>query len=464
MASKVSIISTCTIKSSGRSPDNCKIIELTPWDIYELQIEYGQSGLLYPMPTFEQVRDLSKSTNTTTLIDHLRVSLSRTLDFFPPFCGRLEAAQEEKSGTTCFFVNCNNVGVQFNHAIADGVTVGDIMESNLVPHVVNDFFPLTGVQNTEATSQPFLAVQVTELVDGIFIGCAANHALVDGSSYWHFYNSWAEISRGCNVISKIPYLKRKFPFKMDHSSDRIYVPNERINAGDKFTPPALREKVFHFSRENVSKLKAKANHQMNTTKISSLQAVLAHLWQSVIRCRRLDHSEETTFEVSIDMRKRLNPPLPEGFFGNAIYPAPTTIKTGELLEHGFGWAALQINKTIATHDHEKLKCIYENWMNEPEVTKLGDLPSNYFMLNGSPQFNFYKYDFGWGKPIAHRGGVGNLLDGKITVSPGLGEGSMIVEICLSSETIQALEEDIIFGEFVNTTPMVAVEPTIRSRI
>ncbi|XP_015163724.1 uncharacterized acetyltransferase At3g50280-like [Solanum tuberosum] len=471
MASKVSIISTCTVKAAGRSqhhPDNCKIIELTPWDIYELQIEYFQNGLLFLMPTFEQVRDLSKTTNTSSLIDHLRVSLSRTLDFFPPFCGRLEAAPEEKSGTTSFFVNCNNVGVQFNHAIADGVTVGDIMESNVVPHVVHDFFPLSGVQNTEATSQPFLAVQVTELVDGIFIGCANNHALVDGTSFWHFYNSWAEVSRGFNVISKIPYLKRKFPFKIDHFSDRISIPNERINSGDKFIPPALqmlREKLFHFSKENVSKLKAKANHEMNTSKISSLQAVVTHVWLSVIRCRRLDHSEETTFEVSIDMRrKRLNPPLPEGFFGNAIYPAPTTIKTGELLEHGFGWAALQINKTIASHDHEKLKCIYENWMNDPEVPKLGDLPSNYFMLNGSPQFDFYKYDFGWGQPIAHRSGVGNMLDGKITVSPGLEEGSMILEICLSSETIQALVEDIIFGEFVNTTPIVGVERTIRPRI
>ncbi|KAG5621098.1 hypothetical protein H5410_006316, partial [Solanum commersonii] len=104
MASKVSIMSTCTVKAAGESviEDNCKIIELTPWDILELQIEYRQDGVLYRMPTSQQVRDI---TNT---------------NFFPPFCGRLEA--EEQSGTTCFFINCSNAGVQFNHAIADGVT------------------------------------------------------------------------------------------------------------------------------------------------------------------------------------------------------------------------------------------------------------------------------------------------------------------------------------------------------
>ncbi|KAG5621097.1 hypothetical protein H5410_006315 [Solanum commersonii] len=451
MASKVSIMSTWTVKAAGQSQinqehDNCKIIELTPWDILELQIEYGQGGVLCYMPTSQQVRDI---TNTSSLIDHLRVSLSRVLDFFPPLCGRFKA--EEQSGTaTCFFINCNNAGVQFSHAKADGVTVDDILDqSKCVPNVVGDFFPLNGVRNIEATSKPFLGVQVTELVDGIFIGCTANHALLDGSSFWHFFSSWAEISSGSNnVISKIPFLKRdEFPFKINNFSNRISIPNERINSYSNSTrdPTVLQQKIFHFTKESIAKLKSKANVEMNTTKISSLQAVLAHIWQSVIRCRNLDRNEETTFEVPIDMRKRLNPPLPEGFFGNAIYPATLTVKTGELLEHGgFEWAALQINEMIASHDHEKFKCIYETWMKDPEVLKIGDLPGNYFMLHNSPRFNFNKYDFGWGKPIAQRGGVSNMMEGKIDVSPGLEEGSMIFDISLSPNTIQALEEHKMF--------------------
>ncbi|PHT98261.1 hypothetical protein BC332_32853 [Capsicum chinense] len=381
-------------------------------NILELHIDYFQTGLLFLKPTFEQVKELSKATNTSSLIDHLRVSLSRTLDFFSPFCGRLDTTKDEQNGTISFFINCNNAGAQLNHATAHGIRVSDIVESDYNPYVVRDFFPLNGVQNKEATSQPCFAVR----------------------------NSWTEISRGLNVISKIPFLKRQFPFKINHFSDRISIPNERINAGYRFIPPTmLRERVFHFSKESVAKLKAKANHEMNTTKISSLQAVLAHVWRSVIRCRRLDLSQETTFEVSIDMRERLNPPLPEGFFGNAICPGTVTITTGELLEHEFGWAALQINEMIASHDHEKLKCIYENWMNDPE------------------------YDFGWGNPITDRSGIGNMFEGKITASPGLQEGSMILEICLSSETIEALEKDKIFGEFV-TTPVGSLERTVRARI
>ncbi|CAN4107802.1 unnamed protein product [Withania somnifera] len=366
MASKVSILSSWTVKAGGslieEHPDNCEIIELTPWDVLELQIDYAQGGLLYLMPTSQQVSDLSKSTNTSSLIHHLRASLSRALDFFPPFCGRLEAARDH-SGTTSFFINCNNAGVQFIHAIADGITVRDVLESNCVPHVVRNFFPLNGLKNLEATSQPFLALQVTELKDGIFIGCAVNHALVDGTSFWHFYGSWAEVSCGSSIISNIPYLKRQFPFKIDHLCNRISIPNEKLDVGDKFIPQAvkmLREGVFHFTKENVAKLKAKANLEMNTTKISY-------------------SSSCTTFKVSINMRERLNPPLPEGFFGNAIYPCHHNSQDGRAAQARIG--TLQINEMIASHDHEKLKCIYENWMNNPEVTKLTDLPSNYFMLH-----------------------------------------------------------------------------------
>ncbi|KAJ8548397.1 hypothetical protein K7X08_030866 [Anisodus acutangulus] len=180
-----------------------------------------------------------------------------------------------------------------------------------IPITFRTLFPLNGVINQEGTKYPLLAVQVTELVDGILIGCSANHVVVDGISFWHFLTSWSQISRGSDVI----------PFNI---SKHVYIPDEKLKSSKKITPPLLLERVFHLTKQNIAKLKAKASHEMNTTTISSVQAILAHVWQSVIRCRHLDYNHETTFEVSIDMRQRLNPPLPQWFFGNAIYPATLT--------------------------------------------------------------------------------------------------------------------------------------------
>ncbi|CAN1756992.1 Uncharacterized acetyltransferase At3g50280 [Linum perenne] len=62
-------------------------------------------------------------------------------------------------------------------------------------------------------------------------------------------------------------------------------------------------------------------------------------------------------------------------------------------------------------------------------------------LSSSPRYNIYGNDFGWGKPVAVRSGVGNKAEGKVTVFPGVEVGSIDVEICLSPETAERLGRD-----------------------
>ncbi|KAE9586368.1 putative transferase [Lupinus albus] len=57
--------------------------------------------------------------------------------------------------------------------------VSYILHSNYVPPFLHSFIPLSGVKNYESTSHPLLAVQITELVDGIFIGFSMNHSVLD---------------------------------------------------------------------------------------------------------------------------------------------------------------------------------------------------------------------------------------------------------------------------------------------
>ncbi|KAL6313097.1 hypothetical protein AAG906_021156 [Vitis piasezkii] len=83
----------------------------------------------------------------------------------------------------------DNAGVHkcFIYAAAYGVTVVEILEPAYVPPIVHSFFLRNGTQNCSGVSEQLLAVQVTELLDGIFIGCTINHMR-------HFFNSWLEIS------------------------------------------------------------------------------------------------------------------------------------------------------------------------------------------------------------------------------------------------------------------------------
>lgn len=268
----IRFISTSTVRSTTPydSTDHEKV-ELAPWDLHLLLVGPIQKGLLFP------------KYNDTNMIDHLKttLSLSLTLHFFPPLSGRLAAAKHFDN-TTSFSIHCNNSGAEFIRAVAENVVVNDILESVIKPPFLHSFFLLNGIRNYDGVSKPLLAVQVTELSDGLFVGCTINHAVGDGSAFWHFLNSWSEIARGLDRISRPPSLQRWVPENINFP---IRFPSCEFQVDDNFLPPHLEEGVFHFTKEKIARLKAKANAEIGDAQviISSLQALLAHIWRSVVR-------------------------------------------------------------------------------------------------------------------------------------------------------------------------------------
>ncbi|XAR55847.1 Shikimate O-hydroxycinnamoyltransferase [Bertholletia excelsa] len=429
----IHFISTSVIRLTNRSSEPTDRIELTPWELRLLLRGPIQVGLVFLKPTRSQLKQLFS--NST--IDHLKISFSRTLDFFPLLAGRL-AANPDHDNTFSFFIDCNNAGAHFIHAMADTVTVGDLLEPFFVPLVVNSFFPLNGLLNCEGLSNPLLAVQVTELLDGVFIGCTINHVVADGTSFFHFLNSWSQIARGMEVISLPPILQRWFP---DNIKPPIRIPfnfrDKELNRKLAFQPPVFRERVFHFTKEKIAELKARANQEVETSRISSFQALVAHMWRSIFLCKGVSGDQETTQLTLIDSRARLQPPLARNYFGTTVYGVGITAKMEVLLGRGLGWAALQLKKAIEEQTDQKIRSWIKGWA---ENLKQGSVVGgNTSGIAGSPRFNVYGNDMGWGRPVAVRSGLANKYNGKMTIFEGVEEGSVDIEVCLSPEKMQELE-------------------------
>ncbi|KAL1541627.1 hypothetical protein AAHA92_25826 [Salvia divinorum] len=419
---EVIMISSCLVGRESNEISNTIIrLELNPWDLRLLPIVPIQRGLIFHKPAHSQ-----------NIIHHLKNSLSRALNSFPPLAGRLAATQHH-DGTKSYFVDCNNAGAEFTHAAAAAVSVSDLIGPNYIPDIVYSFFPLDRVTNFEAISEPLLAVQVTELADGLFLGCAANHAVVDGTSFWHFINSWSEISRGLDTISKTPVFERSNkPVKV--SGDDNHLPPSMMQ-----TPPLLK-KVFHFGKESLAKLKDKANSSGGTDKISSYQALAALLWRATTRCQKSINihthvsSQEVDFILLVGARSRIG--LDEGYFGNAIYTVGTSTTRRELLQNGIGYAALKINELVKQQTREAAIEDFEDSENRAFMRKW---PS--FFIIGSPRHDVYGNDFGWGKPVGVRCGRGRDTDGKITIFPAAESGGVDLEVTLAAEKMVALEDD-----------------------
>lgn len=86
--------------------------------------------------------------------------------------------------------------------------------------IVQSFFDHDKAIGHDGHEMSLLSVQVSELKDGVFIGCSINHMVADGSSFWHFFNSWSEVfnSKGQNgkysgftPISRPPVIERWTP-------------------------------------------------------------------------------------------------------------------------------------------------------------------------------------------------------------------------------------------------------------
>ncbi|KAF3950391.1 hypothetical protein ACB098_09G071600 [Castanea mollissima] len=474
-SSSVSIVSKCTICPQKKSESNAKkpLLKLSVSDLPMLSCHYIQKGVLLTYPPY----------SLDDFVSFLKHSLSSALTHFPALAGRLIT---DSNGYV--HIECNDAGVDFILARAKHLSIKPILSPlHDVPGCFREFFALDRTLSYSGHFRPLVAVQVTELSDGVFIGCTVNHAVTDGTSFWHFFNTFAEICKGeTKKITKLPDFGRDTVF----NSPAVL---EFPPGGPKVTfsgNEPLRERIFHFTRESILKLKLRANSSSNgnndynnqlqkvtrsnghdesaeilgkqcndvawravknrAAEISSFQSLCAQLWRSVTRARNFDTNKTTTFRMAVNCRHRLEPKLDPYYFGNAIQSIPTVATVGDVVNRDLRWCGDLLHKNVVAHDNETVRRGVKDWEREPRLFPLGNFDGAMITMGSSPRFPMYDNDFGWGKPLAIRSGGANKFDGKISAFPGReGNGSVDLEVVLSPETMAGLESDTEFMQYVS---------------
>ncbi|KAL2484809.1 HXXXD-type acyl-transferase family protein [Abeliophyllum distichum] len=486
-SSTVTIISKCTVYPENKSV--IKSLKLSVSDLPMLSCQYIQKGVLLSQSPLE----------SAILISLLKLSLSKTLSHFPALAGRLHT---DANGHV--HILCNDMGIDFVHAKAPYMSLNTLLppDHQDIPLSFRKFFQFDHTLSYVGHNKPLVAVQVTELKDAVFIGCTVNHAVVDGTSFWNFFNTFAEVCKGAEKISKTPNFSRDTVFD---SPAVLKFPQGGPSVTFSGNEP-LREKIFHFSREAILKLKVRANNparkvemsspqgveiygkQINdnwtvnngennrkvngkitsvleelllknrtdngeknpSAVISSFQSLSAQLWRSVTRARQFEGNKVTTFRMAVNCRHRLEPRLEPLYFGNAIQSIPTIATVGELLSNDLNWSANQLHMNVVSHDDVTVRRGVKDWESNPRLFPLGNFDGAMITMGSSPRFPMYDNDFGWGRPLAVRSGRANKFDGKISAFPGReGNGSVDLEVVLAPETMSGLENDMEFMQYVS---------------
>lgn len=301
--------------------------------------------------------------------------------------------------------------------------MSDILSPIDEPPVIHSLFDQNKAVGHDGHTQPLLSVQVTELQDGVFVGYSSNHVVVDGASFFHFLNTWSKIHRAANQEEQI---RMSHPHPIYHRwvpegySFPIWLPfthpDEFVT---RYETPKLRERIFHFSSNSAAMLKAKANEESSTHEISSLQVVTALIWRSIVCANRLSHDQVTNCKLPINNRHRLDPPLPQAYFGSSINIIKASTTVGELLQHNLGWAALLVHQSVANHTDKNVHDFLEEWTQSPFVYHhRTSFDPNSVIIASSPRFDAYGNEFGLGKAAAFLCGPANKFVGKVMVFPG----------------------------------------------
>ncbi|GMP78227.1 hypothetical protein CsSME_00034248 [Camellia sinensis var. sinensis] len=454
---KVVVTSRQTIKPSNPTPQHLCQLKLSFLD----QI---QQPHFVPFIYFYASSNsgLNKATNDRRRSEKLKESLSETLSWFYPLVGRVKDN---------IFFDCNDEGVPFFEAQVQSSLDHVVGQSNS-NSPLNCLFPYPDFDHA---GDLLLAVQLNFFnCGGMAIGLCTSHKIADALSTVMFMKFWATISRGDHSNLVYPQF----------GSANIFPPTLNPNTnhhkhGVGTTKNKIIAKSFVFSDSAISTLKAKYTPTTPTTTVTAnnktihnnptrVEALSTFIWCRYKAATRGEAvcGEGIRYPVvqGVNLRTRLNPPLPNSYYGNLsrfsiALLAPPTLEKGAIGED---------HRSLVTQMRDGIRKVnsdYARKLQEGGGGGMGGLNSKKeeggnkggggggeavftFVFSSIARFPLYETDFGWGRPVWVTMGVVNL-DHAITFLPTKSGDGIEALIFMNKGDLAKLETDKEFLSFVS---------------
>lgn len=378
---KVEVIARDAIKPSSPTPDHLRNLQFSFLD----QIA---TPVFMPMLFFYPI-DCDHANRT----ERLKKSLSETLTRFYPLAGRVKDDA---------FIDCNDRGVPFVQARVLKCQLSDVI-TQPEPHQLNKLLPY----ELDNVGDLILAFQVNIFdCGGMAIGVCISHKIADALSLTLFLNNWAATARGdsdyTNTVSPRFDLATLFPPR----SISGFKPSTGI-AKDKIVT-----KRFVFSASKIAKLRAKyaddgACGELETRRPTRIEALSAFIWSRFMATTQGKPDPEKLYTVlhAVNLRTRMDPPLPEYYFGNISRFAIALLSVNSKELECSGNIVDEVRDAIRKIDGNYVRKLQEagsvghlDFMKDrAEKIRKGDVVS--FGFSSLCRFPLYETDFGWGKPI-----------------------------------------------------------------
>ncbi|KAG6853634.1 hypothetical protein C0991_002694 [Blastosporella zonata] len=323
-------------------------------------------------------------------------------------------------------------------AIADNLPFAELIDST-TPLALHDAVTYVGL--------PSLIVQITTLADdNVAIAAKFAHPLADAQTLLQFTHDWASVSRAIVAREPLPTLSPVFdPSLLDRAAagdidaplpspeileaarhlplHRYDTWNSQPNSPPFFqslvtVPPALESAVgdlgkplnwpnwdytapvSHYMVEfSPDELHAMWKDASLFSRVSHLDALLAHVWNLIIRARKLDGDYH--LDISLGFRHRLDPPLSPLFLGSPLTCIKVTAAAHDVTEHRLGPMAASIRSSLNAFNSSTLPTLLHEMAFEASPLRKWSafFGSRNTIATSWLQLGMRDVDFGHGAPI-----------------------------------------------------------------
>ncbi|XAR65958.1 hypothetical protein NMG60_11011978 [Bertholletia excelsa] len=331
----------------------------------------------------------------------VKAALARALVPYYPLAGRVR----ERPDGLGLEVVCRAQGAGFIDAAADCTT----HEFERAPQSVTQWRKLLSTEVFKPP-QPPVIVQLTWLSDdSAALGVGFSHCLCDGIGSAEFLNLFADLATGRDKLgdfNPMPVWDRHLldspalsaaPVSRGAHPEFVRVP-DLCRFGSRFSQERLVPTSIAFKRAWLNELKklAESTGQPGESPYTSFEVLSAHVWRSWARALKLPGKQVLKLLFSVNIRNRVTPSLPPGYYGNAFVLGCAQTCSKDLMEKGLGYASGLVRRAKER--------VGDGYVREVVETVSGSgqaCPDSVGVLIASQwsRLGLDRVDFGMGRPV-----------------------------------------------------------------
>ncbi|KAL0739177.1 hypothetical protein Bca4012_015387 [Brassica carinata] len=334
----------------------------------------------------------------------LRKALSELLVYYYPLSGKLTRRETDRKLQLVF---CGE-GVPFEVATAALNLSSLNYIENLDDQVALRLVPEIEIDYDSNVSYHPLALQVTKFACGGFtIGTALTHAVCDGFGVAQIIRALTELAAGKREPTVKPVWQRE-RLVGQFDNEPAKVPGGHITsllATSPYIPTSdMVTETTKIRARNIKRLKDALMRECEYPKegFTTYEVLSSCIWKARSRALKLNLDGITVLGVAVGIRHVLDPPLPQGFYGNAYIDVYIELTVRELQEASISDIAKHVKKAKKTaHDkgylEEELKNTERLMRDDAKFEGVSD--GLFFLTDWRNIGWFESMDFGWNEPV-----------------------------------------------------------------